>query len=164
MINRILAIDYGQRKIGLAISDPLCIIAKPYKTITNNSKKDLLDNIKKIIKSKNINKIVIGLPITLKNTYSKQTHKVQEFIDYISNSLDIEIIVVDERLSSLEAKKSLINQGIKTGHNKEDIDMTAAALFLEATGENSNEAGNVSLPTRLILPPRPNRHAYTPLL
>ena len=49
----------------------------------------------------------------------------------ISNSLDIEIIVVDERLSSLEAKKSLINQGIKTGHNKEDVDMTAAALFLQ---------------------------------
>ena len=131
MINRILAIDYGERKIGLAISDPLCIIAKPYKTITNNSQKDLLEDIKKIIKSKNINKIVIGLPITLKNTFSKQTHKVQEFIDYISNSLDIEIIVVDERLSSLEAKKSLINQGIKTGHNKEDIDMTAAALFLQ---------------------------------
>jgi len=128
MVNRILAIDYGERKIGLAISDPLCIIAKPYKTITNNSKKDLLDNIKKIIKSKNINKIVIGLPITLKNTFSKQTHKVQEFINYISNSIDIEIDVVDERLSSIEAKKSLINQGIKTGHNKEDIDILCESI------------------------------------
>ena len=52
MINRILAIDYGKKKIGLAISDPLCIIAKPYKTITNNSKEDLLLNIKKLLNQK----------------------------------------------------------------------------------------------------------------
>ena len=131
MLNRILAIDYGDRKVGLALSDPLHIIAKPYKTIGNNSKEDLLKDIKSIIKLKDVKKIVIGLPKTLKNTYSQQTYKVQSFIDYISNTLDIDVITVDERLSSIEAKKSLINQGIKTGHNKKDIDMTAAALFLQ---------------------------------
>tara|TARA_Y100000389_G_scaffold159967_1_gene161941 strand:- start:124 stop:543 length:420 start_codon:yes stop_codon:yes gene_type:complete len=131
MLNRILAIDYGDKKVGLALSDPLHIIAKPYKTIENNSKEDLLKDINSIIKLKEVKKIVIGLPKTLKNTYSEQTHKVQSFIDYISNTLDIDVIIVDERLSSIEAKKSLINQGIKTGHNKKDIDMTAAALFLQ---------------------------------
>tara|TARA_B100000131_G_scaffold95965_1_gene92978 strand:+ start:605 stop:1024 length:420 start_codon:yes stop_codon:yes gene_type:complete len=131
MLNRILAIDYGDKKVGLALSDPMKIIAKPYKTIINDSKESLLIDINEIIKLKDVNKIVVGLPRTLKNTYSEQTHKVKEFIDFITDSLDINIVVVDERLSSIEAKRSLINQGIKTGHNKKDIDMTAAALFLQ---------------------------------
>ena len=131
MLNRILAIDYGDKKVGLALSDPMKIIAKPYKTIINDSKESLLIDINEIIKLKDVNEIVVGLPKTLKNTYSEQTHKVKEFIDFITDSLDINIVVVDERLSSIEAKRSLINQGIKTGHNKKDVDMTAAALFLQ---------------------------------
>ena len=121
MLNRILAIDYGDKKVGLALSDPMKIIAKPYKTIINDSKESLLIDINEIIKLKDVNEIVVGLPKTLKNTYSEQTHKVKEFIDFITDSLDINIVVVDERLSSIEAKKSLINQGIKTGHNKKDV-------------------------------------------
>ncbi len=131
MLNRILAIDYGDKKVGLALSDPMKIIAKPYKTIMNNSKESLLNDINQVIELKDVNEIVVGLPKTLKNTYSEQTYKVKDFIDYITKSLDINIVVVDERLSSIEAKKSLINQGIKTGYNKKDVDMTAAALFLQ---------------------------------
>ncbi len=131
MLNRILAIDYGDKKVGLALSDPMKIIAKPYKTIINNSKESLLSDIIQIIQLKDVNEIVVGLPKTLKNTYSEQTYKVKDFIDYLTSSLDINIVIVDERLSSIEAKRSLINQGIKTGHNKKDVDMTAAALFLQ---------------------------------
>ena len=131
MLNRILAIDYGDKKVGLALSDPMKIIAKPYKTITNDSKESLLNDIIQIIQLKYVNEIVVGLPKTLKNTYSEQTYKVKDFIDYITVSLDINVVIVDERLSSIEAKRSLIAQGIKTGHNKKDVDMTAAALFLQ---------------------------------
>ena len=131
MLNRILAIDYGDKKVGLALSDPMKIIAKPYKTIINDSKESLLNDIIQIIKLKDIDEIVVGLPKTLKNTYSEQTYKVKDFIDYITVSLDINVVIVDERLSSIEAKRSLIAQGIKTGHNKKDEDMTAAALFLQ---------------------------------
>ena len=131
MLNRILSIDYGDKKVGLALSDPMKIIAKPYKTITNDSKESLLNDIIQIIQLKYVNEIVVGLPKTLKNTYSKQTYKVKDFIDYITVSLDINVVIVDERLSSIEAKRSLIAQGIKTGHNKKDVDMTAAALFLQ---------------------------------
>ena len=131
MLNRILSIDYGDKKVGLALSDPMKIIAKPYKTITNDSKESLLNDIIQIIQLKYVNEIVVGLPKTLKNTYSEQTYKVKDFIDYITVSLDINVVIVDERLSSIEAKRSLIAQGIKTGHNKKDVDMTAAALFLQ---------------------------------
>ena len=131
-MNRILAIDYGEKKVGLALSDPLKIIAKPYKTIDNISDDKLIEDFNVIINEKNIDRIVIGLPLTMKNSFSKQTENVSEFINLLKNKVDIEIIIVDERLSSIEAKRSLVNQGIKTGHNKKDVDMTAAALFLQS--------------------------------
>lgn len=131
-MNRTLAIDYGEKKVGLALSDPLKIIAKPYKTIDNISDEKLIENFNSIINDKNIDEIVIGLPITMKNSFSKQTENVDKFIELLKKKINIKVVVVDERLSSIEAKKSLINQGIKTGHNKKDIDMTAAALFLQS--------------------------------
>jgi len=131
-LNRILAIDYGMKKIGLALSDPLKIIAKPFNTIDNVSYEDCLIQLKNIIKEYSVNEIVVGLPITLKNTFSEQTNLVKEFIDSLKNDLIIKITIIDERLSSIEAKKSLIQQGIKTGHNKKEIDKTAAAIFLQS--------------------------------
>ena len=131
-MNRILAIDYGMKKIGLALSDPLKIIAKPFNTIDNISYEDCLIQLKNIIKEYSVNEIVVGLPITLKNTFSEQTNLVKDFIDSLKNDLIIKITTIDERLSSIEAKKSLIQQGIKTGHNKKEIDKTAAAIFLQS--------------------------------
>ena len=131
-MNRTLAIDYGEKKVGLALSDPLKIIAKPYKTINNISDEKLIESFNVIISDKNIDEIVIGLPLTMKNSFSKQTENVNKFIDFLKKKINIKVVVVDERLSSVEAKRSLVNQGIKTGHNKKDIDMTAAALFLQS--------------------------------
>ena len=114
------------------MSDPLKIIAKPYKTIDNISDDKLIEDFNAIINEKNIDTIVIGLPLTMKNSFSKQTENVNKFINLLKNKVDIEVIIVDERLSSIEAKRSLVSQGIKTGHNKKDVDMTAAALFLQS--------------------------------
>ena len=60
-----------------------------------------------------------------------QSEKVEEFKSFVEKKIDIPIIYVDERLSSVSAKKSLISQGIKTGHNKSKVDQTAAAIFLQ---------------------------------
>ena len=73
----------------------------------------------------------MGLPITLKGEHSEQTEKVLSFVKELKSSIKIDIDTYDERLSSLQAKKSLIQQGVKTGHNKEQIDQTAAAIFLQ---------------------------------
>ena len=71
------------------------------------------------------------MPVTLKNQVSKQTQEVYDFIDYLSPNISIPIITYDERLTSLIATQSLILQGVKTGHNKKEIDKTAAAIFLQ---------------------------------
>ena len=130
-MNRVLAIDYGDVRIGLAMSDLMQIIAKPYKTIKNTDQNDVFSQLENIIKKNNIGKIIEGLPITLKGEHSEQTNKVLSFVKELKLCIKIAIATYDERLSSFQAKKSLIYQGVKTGHNKEQIDQTAAAIFLQ---------------------------------
>ena len=130
-MNRILAIDYGDVRIGLAMSDLMQIIAKPYKTIKNTERNEIFIQLENIIEENNIGKIIVGLPITLKGGHSEQTNKVLSFVKELKLYMEIDIDTYDERLSSFQAKKSLIHQGIKTGHNKEQIDQTAAAIFLQ---------------------------------
>ena len=130
-MSRILSLDYGDVRIGLAISDPLQIIAKPFHTIKNSSIDSVIQNINNIIEEKDVEKIIIGLPITLKNKHSQQTESVLKFIEKIQNKISIPIENYDERFTSQIAKQSLIFQGVKTGHNKSDIDKTAAAIFLQ---------------------------------
>tara|TARA_Y100000996_G_scaffold114568_2_gene84971 strand:+ start:2262 stop:2678 length:417 start_codon:yes stop_codon:yes gene_type:complete len=130
-LSRILALDHGDKKIGVAISDPMKIIAKPLKIIINSNNNKVLDELKKLIVELNIEMILVGMPLTMKNNSSNQTVKVIEFIDYLKNHLSIQIKSYDERLTSKMATKSLIMQGIKTGHNKHEIDKTSAAIFLQ---------------------------------
>ena len=130
-MGRFLAIDFGEKRVGLALSDPMKIIAKPFKTIFYSNQNDLINKISLIIKDEKIEKIILGLPKGLKGNNTSQTNIVIEFYKYIKDKIDTPIVMEDERLSSVSAKKSLILQNIKTGHNKELIDKTAAAIFLQ---------------------------------
>ena len=128
-MTRVLGIDYGDVRVGIAISDPLKIISKPLITLTNDE--NLLENLEKIISEKNVEKIIVGYPIGMKGQKTLQTEKVDNFILTLKNKFDLNILVVDERLSSVSARNSLIKQGIKTGHNKSLIDNTSAAIILQ---------------------------------
>ena len=130
-MNRILGLDYGERRIGVALSDPLKIIARPLITIDKKKINDYFSKILEIINNNNVSKVVVGLPLTLKGDNSKQTDDVISFVNELRVKIQLPIITIDERLSSTAAEKSLRNQGIKTGYNKELIDVTAAAIFLQ---------------------------------
>ena len=130
-MGRFLAIDFGEKRVGLALSDPIKIIAKPFKSITYTDHDDLLNQILLIIEEKNVEKIILGFPKGLKGENTAQTNKVMSFFNLIKNKSIIPIVLQDERFSSVSAKKSLILQNIKTGHNKGLIDETAAAIFLQ---------------------------------
>ena len=129
-MGRILGVDYGDSRIGLALSDPNKIIASPFKTIKNKGFDKTKKKISDIIKENKVELIVLGLPISMSGTDTNQTKKVRKFQRFIQD-FDIPVEMQDERLSSLTAKKSLIQQNIKTGHNKHFIDSTAAAIFLQ---------------------------------
>ena len=129
-MGRVLGVDYGSSRVGLALSDPQKIIASPLHTLVNNGNDRLKKKLLEVIKKKNVEYIVIGLPIGLKGQETSQTKIVREFAEEM-RSLALPVYFQDERLSSLSAKKSLIEQNVKTGHNKSFIDSTAAAIFLQ---------------------------------
>ena len=127
---RIMGIDFGDVKIGIAITDQLKIISYPYYTIDRKKTPDYISEIKKIILEKNIDTVVVGLPLTLSGNESSQTKKTQKFIFKLENSVDAIVYSFDERLSSKEAERYLKKQNIKTGSNKEKIDQIAASIIL----------------------------------
>ena len=130
-MGRYLAIDHGLKRIGLALSDPMKIIAKPFKTIQYSNLDDFFKSLTVIIEEKEVECIVLGYPIGMKGQETIQTKNVLEFNEKLKLKIKIPIVFQDERLSSLSAEKSLIEQKIKTGFNKSKIDETAAAIFLQ---------------------------------
>ena len=129
-MGRSLGIDLGIKRVGIALSDNLNIIASPLKTLNYDNKKDLLIQLSKLIFEFNVEIIVLGLPLNMSGTDSPQTKKIRDFKSSLS-VLKVPIIYEDERLSSVSAKRSMVTQNIKTGHNKAEIDMRAAAIILQ---------------------------------
>ncbi len=130
-MNRILAIDFGDVRVGLALSDLTCTISKPFKTINYINIGDLLNQIFEITKENKVNKIVVGIPYNMKGEDTKQTIKVREFVSELENKMDYKIDLIDERLTSSEAEKFMHQMNIKTGHNKDKIDKIAASIILQ---------------------------------
>jgi len=130
-LGRLLALDIGERRIGVALSDPMHIIASPHSIIDRKITPDYMDEIQKLISEQEVEALVIGLPLTLRNNVSQQTQKVQLIIKELNTELTLPIHTIDERLSSISAVNALKLKGVKTGHNKGEIDKTAAAIFLQ---------------------------------
>ncbi len=131
-----MSIDYGDKRVGIALSDPMHTIAYPFGVINQKNETYLINEIFKIIKEKEIEKIIIGLPLSMSGSYSEQTKKVILFKDILDQELldkeiNISIDTLDERLSSVSAKNIMIEQGIKTGHNKGKIDELSASIILQ---------------------------------
>ena len=137
-MGRALGIDFGEKRVGLALSDKSSLIASPYKTIQYISEDELISEIEKIVLDQEIEIFVLGLPLNMKGKDSSQTKKVRHFKKMLS-VLDLPIVYEDERFSSILAKNSLVLQNVKTGHNKSEIDRTAAAIILQQyLDKNSN--------------------------
>ena len=120
----------GISKVGLAISDPSGIIALPLKVIRYKNKEDLLSELKDISKEKNVNKFVIGYPISMNYKENEMTKIIDIFKQDMEN-MNFEVILEDERLSSEYAKKIMIEQDVKVSRNKEMVDLTAASIILQ---------------------------------
>ena len=127
---RILALDYGTKKVGVAPTDPLQITASPYTTIRYEERSELLSQLRELIADRDVVEIVIGVPVGLGGKDTKFTTTVRKFIDWFREQVTQPVHMIDERFSSAEAKETLIQMGVKTGHNKEKVDAMAAAHLL----------------------------------
>lgn len=127
---RILSIDYGDKKIGLAISDKNEKLASRFLTLENKSQKKSIIEIKKIILEENIQKIIIGIPVGFKGD-SAQTRNIKEFSAKLSENIETPIIEMNEVFTSNMAKENLLQAGVKSKNIKEIIDQEAARIILQ---------------------------------
>ena len=131
MYLRILGLDYGEKKIGAAICDELGMTAQGLPTIIRKNRKhdwDMLDN---LIKSYNVEEIVIGYPVRLDGSEGIQCEKVNRFSAQLSKNYSLPVIKWPETLSTKEAEEILIKSGIHWKKRKEKIDKLAACLILQ---------------------------------
>jgi putative Holliday junction resolvase len=127
---RILAIDYGSKRVGIALSDPLLISAQALPYLTND--KTLMANLNQIITTKEVSKIIIGNPINLKGGASQKSTEVAVFKDLLSQQAQqCEIILWDERFSTVAAQKHLIAMDVSRKKRKEKVDSVAAVFILQ---------------------------------
>jgi len=128
---RILGLDIGTRRIGIAISDPLGISAQPVKAILRKPEKNSVNEIKKICEEYDVSLIVAGLPKNMDGTLGFQAEDVLSYLKLIKNEVSIGVELEDERLTSKIAEQALIEQKKKPSKKKELIDISAAILILQ---------------------------------
>ena len=131
MNKRLIGIDYGLSKVGLSISDPLKIISIPLTVIKYKNSEELLNKLKEIAIENDVDSFVIGYPLNMNNKKNKMKELVDIFFEELKN-MKFKVFLQDERLSSESAKKIMHEQNIKTGENKEQIDLIASTIILQS--------------------------------
>ena len=128
---RVLALDYGKKRIGVAVSDPMGNFAIGLQTITVSPKTDLIAALQQLRRDYPIQRIVLGLPKHMDGREGPEAETVRELGQKISESLNIPVDYLDERLTSVIAQQTLREQGIQGSRNKGLIDQAAACRILQ---------------------------------
>ena len=128
---RIMWLDVGDKTIGVAVSDLMGLTAQGVKTIKRVGKKKDIEALKEIIKERQVNKIVSGLPKNMNGTLGPQGEKVIKFCELLEEETGIKIEYWDERLSTVAAERTLIQGNVRRENRKGVIDMVAAVIILQ---------------------------------
>lgn len=135
-MTRIMAIDYGARRIGIALTDPLKMFAKPYIVLENKGRTQFLEELEEIIKEQNVSEIILGYPIGESGQTTKKTLEIEKLHKFLSGKLSVEIILHDERFSTIDANEELKKLGYNYMEAKKVIDMVAASMILKSYLKN----------------------------
>ena len=136
-MKRWLGLDLGSVRIGVALSDPLGITAQPLIVLkTAGALKDI-EAIGELVERHEVTRIIVGLPLNMDGTESGQTAKVREFTSKLAARLGTPLFFLDERLTSRQAERFLIEGDVRREKRREKIDKVAAALLLQAALEGS---------------------------
>ncbi len=131
---RYMGLDYGDKTVGVAVSDEMGITAQPYLTITRERRNKLRQTCKQIediIREKNIEVIVVGKPLNMNGTEGERIEETREFIEMIRRRTGLRVEELDERLTTVEADRILDASGVAKENRKEYIDKMAAAIILQ---------------------------------
>jgi len=127
----VLAMDYGRRRIGLAISDELGLTARPLATLVRTNRQNDLRRLRELVRKHGVRRIVVGHPLNLDGTASEMTAEAERFAARIEKHLGLPVVLMDERLSSWEAEQMLAERPKKNSRKRaRTVDETAAAVIL----------------------------------
>lgn len=143
MNQKVICIDYGLKRIGVALSDDRGTIAFPRKYILNENFNSAVIELKNIIITENVSLVVVGMPIGLSGMKSSLSIEVEKFIDELKKIIeDLPIITYDERFSTAQAQRSLIEKDVKRKKRKQIVDSIAASFILQSYLDGINSTNN----------------------
>ena len=131
---RILGLDYGSKTVGVAVSDPLGLTAQKVETLWRKQENKLrrtLARIEELIAEYEVEKIVLGFPKNMNNTVGERAEKALEFGEMLKKRTGLEVIMWDERLTTVEADRTLIEAGVRRENRKQYLDGIAAVFILQ---------------------------------
>ena len=141
-MERFLCLDIGDKRIGIAVSDPFNSYSLPVETYVRKNLKTDLEKIEFYVREKCVTALVCGLPVNFDGTPSIQTQKANYFIERLKERLNVQIFTVDERCSTCEAEEVLISQGKSRQERKQFVDSLAAATILQGFLNDRNKNSN----------------------
>lgn len=128
---RILALDVGESRIGLALSDPTGLLASPIKALELNDGEAAHDQAARRASDLELSEIVVGMPYSMSGERGRQAGRVAAFVRELARLVEVPVTTVDERLSTAQAERLLRGQGIETSRDRGRLDSAAAAVILQ---------------------------------
>ncbi len=137
---RILAIDHGTTRMGIALSDELRIIAQPLEYIPAEPLAAFLDRLRQIVREKEVSLVLVGMPRNMDGSYGPAAEKVRGFVAALKEALTIPIRTWDERLTSAQANRIMTQSGVRREKRRENVDSMSAAILLQSFLDSSPAA------------------------
>ena len=131
-MNRVLGVDLGQARTGVALSDELRMLAHPLETIENSSAEKVARRVRQIVAEKEVDCVVVGLPRHMNGSLGPAAEKAQQFVEKLRSLISCEVVTWDERLSTVAAERALRDAGKKTRETRNIRDQVAAQIILQS--------------------------------
>lgn len=128
---RLLALDYGTRRVGIALCDETGVAVRPAPALANKGRRDLLAQIRRLVEQHEIQGLVIGLPLNMDGTAGESAGRAREFMQALQSQLNLPLTAVDERLTTVEAAELWRNMSPRQQKKYRSVDSLAAALILQ---------------------------------
>jgi putative Holliday junction resolvase len=138
---RILALDHGTKRIGVAISDETAIIAQPLEFLAAEPMDNFLKRLKDIIDKRQVGEILVGIPRNMNGTYGPAAARAMEFVECLKGAFAVPVKTWDERLTTVQANRFLIETGMRREKRKTKVDQTAAAILLQSYLDSLHSLG-----------------------
>ena len=142
---RILALDVGERRIGVALSDPTQTLARSLLVLDRRDDKEALKRVAALVREQGVERVVVGYPLSLRGDVGPQAERVGRFARALARVLEVPVEMWDERYSTVDAERILREQGIDGRRRRRRIDATAAAVilqsYLDAQAQRRSERG-----------------------